>query len=177
MPIAPPNTAPPPENVPRRSQRRLFSALMDDWNLWLYGFHTSLRTLITNCYNNALEAYNSAQTAIERAGFCVTKAQEAAASAASCTAQGAAVVWVAGSTYAKNVSVIAPNGRTYRRITAGTVSNINPKDDRANYELISLGAFPQIHVQDQKAAGVSGDTLQIGHNTRPLNAVVGTPHN
>lgn len=154
----PPNVTPAP-GVPVRGTST-FKALVDAFLTWMAIAVLQLSDLALNVYNNALDCYNNAVAA--------------AASAANAAAIAGATVWVSGTAYAAGVSKFSPlNFRTYRSRAAVT-SAVDPANDPTNWELLSYGALPFLHVRNQQASGVGAGDSFTGSATisRVLNTTV-----
>jgi hypothetical protein len=89
-------------------------------------------------FNNAVIAYDSAASAL-------VSEQNAAASATAAATSANASLWVSGTPYALDVSVISPMDRqTYRRIVAGA-GTTDPKLDNTNWTCISGTPRAKLH--------------------------------
>lgn len=137
-----------------------FKILVDAFLTWMALVVPQLSDIALNVYNNALDCYNNAVAA--------------AASAANAAGIAGATVWVSGTAYAAGVSKFSPlNFKTYRS-RAPVTSAVDPASDPTNWELLSYGALPFLHVRNQQASGVmSGDSF-TGSATisRVLNTTV-----
>jgi hypothetical protein len=115
---------PPPEvdvlpDAPSSQNPIPFAGIMDTFLAALAPFRTGMIALVTNCYNNAVDAYNSAVGA--------------AASLAAVVAAGDATEWVSGATYGYGVVVWSPlDFLSYRRKVAGA-GTIDPSLDATNW--------------------------------------------
>lgn len=124
MPTTPPTITATPTPVPQRNDRTTFSARVDAFVIWISAAVAQFAAVAINCYNNALEAFTSANTA--------TSAAAAAQSSANVTK------WISGTNYTEGASVWSPvNYYTYRRKTTGG-GTTNPSADATNWQLISV---------------------------------------
>lgn len=111
-----------------------FEALADAFFAVWPTVRSQFNALATNVYNNAVDCYNNAVAA-------AASAAAAAASAAAAAATAGAVAWVNGNTYTLNSAVISQlDFQTYRKITASSITTIDPKNDAVNW--VILGTAP-----------------------------------
>jgi hypothetical protein len=118
-----PQTPPPEVDVlpeaPSSQNPIPFAGIMDTFLAALAPFRSGMIALVTNCYNNAMDAYDSAVGA--------------AASLAAVVAAGGATEWVSGATYEYGVVVWSPiDFLPYRRKVAGA-GTTDPSDDATNW--------------------------------------------
>jgi hypothetical protein len=154
--------------APNTSVPTGFAATMDAFLAALVTFRTQVAALGTNMYNNCVDAFNSA----------INAAASATSAAASATAAGAAsgvTLWVSGTTYSVGDRRFSPGTPgVYRRRTAGA-GTTDPSADATNWELISYGVFPYLHVREEQASGTNGGTSTSStQHVRILNTTVGT---
>lgn len=103
----------------------------------LPAFVTQANALSDDVEANADSAATDASTATAQA-LIATAAATSAASSANATA------WVSGTTYALNVVTISQiNFQTYRKITASSVSTIDPANDPTNWVNASANLVPR----------------------------------
>lgn len=153
----PPNVTPAP-GVPVRGTST-FKALVDAFLTWMAMAVLQLSDLALNVYNNALDCYNNAVAA--------------AASAANAAAIAGATVWVSGTPYASGVCKFSPLTFKTFRSRAAVTSAVDPSADPANWELLSYGTLPYLHVRNQQPSGSpASDGSTIGTTQRTLNTVV-----
>lgn len=148
MPTLPPS-APAAPTVPDRADRATFSTRMYNFFVYLVGsFTTWLADIASNAYGNAGECYTQASTATTQAGIATTKAAEAEASATAAASAANAAAWVYGGTYALNaVAVSTLNHQSYRKVTASSVTTVDPQLDETNWVRISGGGVPDFALQ------------------------------
>lgn len=129
MPTIPPAVTPPPALTPQRGDRTTFSARMDAFITWFVAVIAQLVALVTNCYNNAVIAYDSALGS--------------AASAANAAASANVTAWVSGTNYLAGDCRWSPiDFLTYRRKTNGAGAT-DPSADAANWGLLFSGYAAQ----------------------------------
>jgi len=132
MPTIPPAVTPPPALIPQRGDRTTFSVRMDAFITWFVAVIAQLVALVTNCYNNAVIAYDSAASS--------------AASAANAAASANVTVWVSGTNYSAGDCRWSPiDFLTYRRKTNGAGAT-DPSADAANWGLLFSGYAPLGHI-------------------------------
>lgn len=137
MPTIPPAVTPPPALTPQRGDRTTFSARMDAFITWFVAVIVQLVALVTNCYNNAVIAYDSAVAS--------------AASAANAAASANVTVWVSGTVYSAGDCRWSPiDFLTYRRKTngAGAIDPSLPAA-AADWGLLFSGYVNLSQVQNQ----------------------------
>ncbi|GGX99001.1 hypothetical protein GCM10007386_32400 [Pseudoduganella dura] len=123
----------------------------------------------------ATAANSSADAAASSAGNAATSAGQAEIFANAASVSAGVPLWVSGTNYvvSPTPSVVAdPNDfRTYRRRVAGAGS-IVPSLDPTNWQVISAGAYPLLHVRDEKPSGTGGGAAFLdATQTRTLNTV------
>jgi hypothetical protein len=109
--VQPPGFTPTPPK-PQRGIKATFSNQVDAFVTWLCNAPAEFLAIVTNCYNNALDAASSAALAVAKALAASNSASEAAGYAASATAQAgnaaaSAVAAAASATAAAGTQVIA----------------------------------------------------------------------
>lgn len=83
---------------------------------------------------SATNAANSASAAATSASNSASSATAASNSASAAAAASGATAWVSGGTYALNTSAISQlNFQTYRKITASSVTTVDPRNDPTNW--------------------------------------------
>lgn len=136
--VNPPTIPPAPTPAPQRGDRATFSDRVDAFVLWLTAAVAQFQALATNVYNNALDAFGSAEAAAESAAAAATQASTA-------TSAANAAAWVSGTSYTIGKVVYSPiDKRSYRRATNGA-GTTDPSLDKANWVLLSNlpdAAFP-----------------------------------
>nr|WP_315401796.1 hypothetical protein [uncultured Duganella sp.] len=117
----------------------------------------------------------------------LNSAMIAAAGAAAAVAATNVLPWVSGATYTAGgpgvgASVVSSpsNFKTYRRRTNGA-GTTDPSLDTTNWQLISSGALPRLHVQEQRAANTQSATILTANswsqrilNTQVFNSIAGS---
>jgi hypothetical protein len=158
MPQTTPPTITPAPAVPIRGTPT-FKSYVDAFLTWLALVVAQFQALAANVYSNGLDAADSASAA-------------AGSMAAAVSATGV-TVWVSGTVYASGVSKYSPlDFRTYRSRAAVTSAN-DPSIDPTNWVLLSVGAFPLLHVSYRVAAGTNGESMTaVGTISRTLNTTV-----
>lgn len=119
---APPTVDPAPTPYPQRNDRTTFSTRVDAFVTWFIASIAQLVALVTNCYNNAVDAYNNANIA--------------SAAAADAIAATGAIAWVSGTNYVIGDGRYSPiDFQSYRRTTNGAGA-IDPSLDVTNWALV-----------------------------------------
>lgn len=104
-------------------------------------FCTEVNTLESNVNSKEASATSAASAASSSASAAATSATAAANSAASAIATANATAWVNGGTYALNANAISQiNFQTYRKITASSVTTVDPLNDTTNW--VAVGPPP-----------------------------------
>jgi hypothetical protein len=161
----PPTIDPVPTPAIQRNDRTTFSDRLDAFILWLISAVTQFAALATNVFNNATDAYVSAGIA--------------SAGAAAAVAASGVLPWVSGTMYSAGspgvgASVVSSliNFKTYRRKTNGA-GTTDPSADSTNWQLISWGAYPILHVREQQPAGTaSASPTALGNSDVTLNTTL-----
>ncbi len=159
MPTTPPTLNTPPADTPIRGQRSTFSDRLDAFITWLVAACPQYIALALNVYNNALEAFNSADSA-NTAKLGAEAAQSAAAATANVTK------WITGTNYAEGVCTWSPTDyKTYRRKAPGGVSVTDPAADSAGWTAVgSTSGITSANVETlaaDKVLNSSSPKLQI----------------
>lgn len=156
----PPTLTPAPTPAPQRGDRATFSVRVDAFITWLTTAVGQFAAVAVNVYNNAVDAYNNAMVASAQASSAISAV--------------GAIAWVSGSTYAAgDARYSLLNYKTYRRTTAGA-GTTDPRDDPANWVLISNAPAPYMRVQDQKTQGTPAQAMTSGTwIVRDINTIVG----
>ena len=146
---APPTITAAPTPAPQRNDRTTFSARVDAFVTWLIAAVAEFSALATNVYDNAVDAYSSANSAATQAAAAIAAVN--------------ATVWVSGTTYAVGDGRFSPiNFQTYRRKTAGA-GTTDPSLDPTNWALIGslpwsrkTGAYTAVSFDRIKASTTGG---------------------
>lgn len=133
-----PPTITPAPTAPQRGNRTTFSGLVDAFVTWLIAAVAQFQALGTNCYNNCVDAFNSAVASAASAASALGYANNAAASATAAAVASGVGAWVSGTTYAIGDCRYSPiDFRTYRRKTAGA-GTTDPSADATNWLVLSV---------------------------------------
>lgn len=111
---------------------------------------------------SAASANTAATNAAGSAATASTNAIAAANSAAVATSSAGAALWVSGTTYAQGVSVYSPATKgVFRKITASSVSSIDPSSDATNWGTVVL---PGSGITNTPAGNITSATVQAAIN-------------
>lgn len=135
MPTVPPLVSVAPD-IPNPDEPATFSVRAFPYTTWLSTVTPQIASVSTNVYNNSLEAFNNAASAL-------TYRDEADVAAVRAGAYSTAIPWVSGVTYNSGTSVYSlVDYLTYRRSNTGA-GTTDPKYDRSNYECLhNLASLP-----------------------------------
>lgn len=119
--------------APSTSNISVFDSVADTFFAAWANVRSQFNALATNAYANAVDCYSNSMTAS-------TAASNASASATAAASASSAAAWVSGNTYALNAAAISQiDFQTYRKITASSVTTIDPKNDAANWTKLGGG--------------------------------------
>lgn len=139
--VTPPSITPAPLS-PDRADRTTFSTRATVWADWLKNSVSQFQALATNVYDNAVDSYNSAINSLNSASASANSAASALSSANAAASISGAAAWVNGNTYALNSAAISGlDFQTYRKITASSVTTIDPSLDDINWVSLGTSAF------------------------------------
>lgn len=164
-------TALPP--APNRNDPTNFPILADPFMSALPLFGTECNALQVDVNAKQLAAATSALNASTSEGNALTSANNSAASAAAAASSASATIWVSGTTYAVGDVRFSPiNFMSYRRKIAGA-GTTDPSLDTTNWQNVTIGVQPYMHVRNEQTSGTSAETLTASaYTTRVLNTVV-----
>ena len=154
-----------PTPVPQRSDPANFPARAD-------AVMTALPTFVTEANALQVDVNNKQSLAANSQAAALQSELNAQASASAAAASSAATVWVSGTTYTAGQVRFSPTDyRSYRRRTNGA-GTTDPVADIVNWQLISNGPTPFLHVREEQPPLTGGMPSVVGLNTRVLNTVV-----
>jgi hypothetical protein len=137
--VTPPSIASPPA-FPAIGDAA-YNTLAYAWASALPTFGTEVAAVAVNVKANADDAATSGATATAQAALATAQAAAAAASATAASATAGASAWVNGGTYDLNANAISGvDHQTYRKITASSVTVIDPSADLTNWVKIGSGS-------------------------------------
>lgn len=101
-------------------------------------FATETNTVASEVNANKVATDNNVSTATSQALIATSQASVATAASTAATTTANAAAWVNGNTYALNANAISQQDYlTYRKITASSVTTIDPKFDPTNWTCLS----------------------------------------
>ena len=139
--------------APDRADRATFSARA-------VGMFTALKDVFVSEVNAIASATNNnAEEAATSAANAATAEYNASVSAANAATSSGSSMWVTGSTYALGAATWSPANRViYRKITASSVSTIDPSADPTNWALMGTVGMSVVTV-----TGTSVSAAANGH--------------
>ena len=135
MPTVPPSVSVAPD-IPNPGEPATFNARALPYNTWLSTVTPQIASLSTNVYNNSLEAFNNAASAL-------TYRDAADVAAARAGAYSSAVPWVSGLFYTTGTYVYSLVDFLTYRVLFSSLSTVDPKYDKVRYQAAhNLSALP-----------------------------------
>lgn len=144
-----------PPSAPSRADPTTFRSRADAFLGWFATGFSELTTMIAWIVTQAATIAGNASAAATSEGNAATSASNAAASASAAANAVGAAAWVNGNTYALNAASISQlDFQTYRKITASSVTTIDPASDPTNWA--PLGFLRSVTVTGTTHTSVAG---------------------
>jgi len=160
-----------PPSAPSRADPANFRSRADAFLGWFSTAFSELTTMISWIVTQAATIASNTSAAATSASNAATSESNAAASATAAANAASAAVWVNGNTYALNAVAISQlDFQPYRKITASSVTTIDPASDPTNWA--PQGWLRTITVTGTTHTAVAGTRAVL---TNPAGCAVTAP--